>query len=388
VTRRRGLLVGALVLTAAAAALGLVARGDDSSPPELERTLSALVVGTDRVAPGATAFVDGPDGRWEGAAGVADVESGRPMETTDRFRLESVSKAWTAVVVLQLVDRGLLSLEDTVESRAPGLLSHGDRITVRQLLNHTSGLIDNNDIVRDPVGYIRRVQDPALRSKLLRLKMKADADPTLTFSPRVWIELAGALPLLSEPGSAYRYSNIGYEVAAEVAATVAGRPFGELVERGIIRPLDLERTAFDPQGPIDGPHASGYTVGPGTRVTEATAVGRGGLGGAGGIVADARDEASFLVALMRGELLGPEQLDAMLTAPHDIGSTYALGLGEAATPCGAAFTHNGGGAGFKTSVLVARDGERVAVLLLNGNTTDGGADAAAYRAAEQLFCSG
>jgi D-alanyl-D-alanine carboxypeptidase len=385
-TRRRllfGLALVALVLGAAAAAL---TRAGDDDWPELQRELSTLVTGADRVSPGATAFVEGPRGRWSGAAGIADVAAREPMQPGDRLRLESVSKAWTAVVVLQLVDRGLLSLEDTVERRAPGLLTYGDRITVRQLLNHTSGLIDNNDVARDPLGHIERVEDPTLRSKLLRLKAQVEVDPTVEFSPRVWIELAGALPLLSDPGSSYRYSNIGYEVAAEVAATVAGRPFGELVDGGIVQRLELDSAAFDPQGPIEGPHATGYTVVP-ERLLEATAVGRGGDVGAGGIVADARDEARFLVALMRGELLQPEQLRAMLTAPHEIGSTYALGLGEIETPCGSAFGHNGGGAGYKTSVLVSGDGERVAVLLLNGNTRDGRADAAAFRTAERLFCS-
>jgi D-alanyl-D-alanine carboxypeptidase len=385
-TRRHILAAGAVAIVVAFATAVFLHRGTEERG-ELQSQLAGLVTGPDRVAPGAAAFVDGPRGRWEGAAGLADVEAREPMEPGDRFRLESVSKAWTSVLVLQLVDRGLLSLEDTVEQRAPGLLAHGSRITVRELLDHTSGLIDNNDVARDPLGHIQRVDDPELRTKLLRLKARVEADPAHTFSPRVWIELAGALPLLSEPGSTYRYSNIGYEVAAEVAAAVARQPLAALYERGIIEPLGLASAAYDPQGPIEGPHAKGYSVGPGDSLLEATAVGRGGDAGAGGIVASARDEARFLVALMQGELLEPEQLAAMLTAPHEIGSTYALGLGEIETPCGSAFGHNGGGAGFKTSVLVSRDGERVAVLLLNGNTRDGRADAVAFRAAERLFCS-
>jgi D-alanyl-D-alanine carboxypeptidase len=383
----RRLLLGPILVALAlgAAAVTLVTRAGDGDRPELQRELATLVTGAGRVSPGATAFIEGPRGSWSGAAGLADVAAGEPMRPTHCLRLESVSKAWTAVVVLQLVERGLLSLEDTVERRAPGLLTHGDRITVRQLLNHTSGLIDNNDVARDPLGHIERVADPSLRRKLLRLKAQVEADPTHEFAPRVWIELAGALPLLSDPGSTYRYSNIGYEVAAEIAAEVAGRPFGKLVEDGIVRPLALDSAAFDAQGPIEGQHAKGYTV-TRARLLEATAVGGGGNAGAGGIVADARDEARFLVALMRGELLKPDQLRAMLTAPHEIGSTYALGLGEIKTPCGSAFGHNGGGAGFKTSALVSRDGGRVAVLLLNGNTRDGRADAAAFGAAERLFC--
>jgi D-alanyl-D-alanine carboxypeptidase len=378
------MLAAAAAAIAAAAGLAflLAERGD--ARPELQRELDGLVTGAAPVAPGAAAYVEGPRGAWSGAAGLADVEARRQMRPEERFRLQSVSKAWTATVLLQLVDEGRLALDDTVEERLPGLLPDGSRITVRRLLNHTSGLIDTSDVALDPVGYLDRIADPALRARLLRLKDSLEADPTLSFSPRRWIELAAALPLRSEPGSEFHYSNIGYEVAGEVAAAVGGEELAALYERWIIEPLGLESAAYDPRGPIEGPHATGYALVAGNGPTDATEL-TGGVGAAGGIVANARDEARFLVALMRGELLEPEQLRAMLTPPRELGSGYGLGLGEAATSCGPAYNHNGAGAGFKTSVLVSRDGGRVAVLLLNGNSA--GADAAAYAAVERLYCA-
>lgn len=386
---RRHVVLLAALAAAAAAALAVMVASRDTSParPELDRILVELTTGPGRIAPGATAFVEGPQGEWTSAVGVSDIEKRTPMQPDARMRLESVSKAWTATVVLQLVGLGELRLEDTVEQWLPGDLRKGRWITMHQLLSHTSGLIDNNDIGRDPLRYIRQVSDPQLRAELLRALAAVEADPSYEFSPRLWIRFAGALPLLSEPGTHYHYSNIGYEVAAAMAAAASDERLDVLYERGIIAPLRLRSAAFDPQGEITGPHARGYTVQDDGRLVEATSVGRGGGGGAGGIVSNARDEARFLVTLMEGQLLEPPQLAALKTPPRELASSYALGLLLVDTPCGRAFTHNGGGAGFKTSVFVSDDGGRVAVLLLNGNTRDSRADAAAYSAAERLYCA-
>ena len=120
--------------------------------PELQRVLVELTSGSARIAPGATAYVAGPHGTWSGAAGVADVATAQPMPVDARMRLESVSKIWTAVLVLQLAEHGRLDLDDTVERWLPGVLPFGNRITLRQLLTHTSGIFDNNDAVNHPPG--------------------------------------------------------------------------------------------------------------------------------------------------------------------------------------------------------------------------------------------
>jgi D-alanyl-D-alanine carboxypeptidase len=304
------------------------------------------------------------------------------MPPDARMRLESVSKAWTAVVVLRLVADGRLALADTVERWVPGLLPAGGRITVRQLLNHTSGLIDNNDLARAPERYLAQVEDSALRARLLAVGRAWSRNPSLEFSPRVWIEFAAALPLLAEPGTSYHYSNIGYEVAGLVAERAGGRPLARLYREEIVEPLGLDSAAYDPQGPIAGPHARGYLF-DGEPVDRTDA--HPGIGAEGGIVANAEDEARFLTALMRGELLAPRELRALETAPWF--SSYALGLGVQQVACaeGLTYAHGGMGDAYKTAVRVSADGEQVAVVLLNGRSAE--SDARAHAAEKALFCA-
>ena len=349
---------------------------------ELQAVLDDLAIGPERIAPGATAYVSGAAGTWSGAAGVADLKTRAPMPTDARMRLESVSKAWTAAVVLRLVADGKLGLDDTVERWLPGLLPAGDRITIRQLLNHTSGLIDNNDLMRDVDGYLAQVADPALRSRIRRLERAVERDPFHAFSPRVWIEFAAALPLLTEPGTAYHYSNIGYEIAGLAAERASGRPLARLYREEIVEPLGLEGAAYDPQGPIAGPHARGYAFEEKPPI-DATRL-HPGVGAEGGIVASAEDEARFLTALVRGELVRPRELRALLAAPSF--SSYSLGLLLAPSGCaGLAYTHGGGGPGYSTGVWVSPDGERVAVLLANGASDE--SDDRVRAAVNRLFCA-
>ena len=344
----------------------------DGAP--LQALLDAAVTGPDRLAPGATAYVATPDGTWSGAAGVANLRDRTPMPVDARMRLESVSKIWTAALVYQLAEEGKLRLSDTVERWLPGVFPYGDRITIAQLLSHTSGLIDNNDVVADAGPFIARVTDKRFRAQLLALGSQLQRHPAIEFSPWVWIRLAAYQPLLSRPGTVYHYSNIGFEVLGVVAERAGGRPLASLYRERFFEPLGLEQTAYDPTGPIHGAHASAYA---GRATTDVSAVHLG-VGAEGGIVSTAADTARFLVALMRGEILGRTQLAAMKDG-------FWRG-GEWASCTKAAFGHSGGGAGFKTDVWVAGDGSRVAVLLLNGRG-DASADIHAGALMRDLYCT-
>jgi D-alanyl-D-alanine carboxypeptidase len=123
----------AVIVAAVGLPVALVSMRADRAPvmarPKLQRVLVQLTSGSVPIAPGATAYVAGPHGSWLGAAGVADVASGQRMPVDARMRLESVSKIWTAVLVLQLAEQGRLGLDDSVERWLPGLLPFGDRIT-------------------------------------------------------------------------------------------------------------------------------------------------------------------------------------------------------------------------------------------------------------------
>lgn len=387
--RRFLVLVAGLLLVAG---LVLIARNlffstdRASARPELQRILDGVVTGRGQVAPGVTAYVSGPRGSWAGSAGV-DQSTGDPMPTDARMRLESVSKAWTATVIMQLVGEGRLRLDDTVEDWLPGLLPAGSEITVRALLDHTSGLIDNNDIGRAPVRYVGRVRNAKLRAELVEVQRRWRSDPSLEFPARLWVRFAAALPLVAKPGTTYHYSNIGYEVAGLIAEEAGGMTLARLYEERIIRPLGLT-AAYDPQGEIAGPHARGYRVAASGSRVDATAW-HGGVGAEGGIVANARDEARFLSALMGGELLQPPELAVLKTPASSIGSDYALGFVVADSGCaGIDYEHGGAGAAFKTSVVVSGDGSRVAVVLANGNREN---DPAYYalidRTAKRLYCA-
>jgi D-alanyl-D-alanine carboxypeptidase len=363
----------------------LISGRADRSPvaarPELQRVLVGLTSGSGPIAPGATAYVAGPRGTWSGAAGVADTTTGQPMPVDARMRLESVSKIWTAVLVLQLAEQDRLGLEDTVARWLPGLLPFGNRITLGQLLTHTSGIFDNNDAVNHPARTLARVKDAGFRAELLRLAKRLQANPTTRFPPTVWIRLAATQPLYFPPGSGYHYSNIGFEVLGLVIERATGQPLDQVYRERIIQPLGLRQTAYDPQGDITGPHARGYLVNPDGSLTDQTAV-HWGIGAEGGIVSDAADTARFLTALMQDRLLGPAAAAGMRT-----GDFWSAG-GDRPSCGGSAYGHSGAGEGYKTNVWVSSDGSRVVVLLLNGRMADQATgNRRAAQALDQLYCS-
>jgi D-alanyl-D-alanine carboxypeptidase len=378
------ILLAALVLARARQGGGKQA----SARPDLERVLDRLVTGTNRLAPGVAAYVSGPNGTWTGAAGLADVKTGRPMQPDTRVRLESVSKAWTAVVILSLVEQGRMGLDDRVDRWVPHLLPAEKRmITIRQLLNHTSGLLDTNDIGHNPTRYLRQIADPDLRATARAVARRLERDPAYQFPSTLWVKLAASLPLAYPPGRVFHYSNIGYKLAGMAAEQAGSADMRTLVRDRITRPLGLSRAAYDPHADITGAHAHGYRVADDGTLTDTTRV-TVGLGAEGGIVSDAADEARFLTELMRGHLIDAAGLRAFKT-PSQASGDYALGIGTSQSSCaGAAYGHNGGGDGFETNVLVSGDGSRVAVLLLNGRTADSAyGDNLAVWAVNQLYCA-
>lgn len=398
VSRRSLVLVLlAVVLAAAAAAVVLdrtvfsrtaapcVPRVTRSARPALQRILDGAVRG--KLAPGATAYVSGPHGTWSGASGVADTGTCEPMPVDARMRLESVSKIYTAALVVQLAEQGRLRLDDTVETWLPGLLrAHGDRITIRQLLTMTSGLVDNNDFNGSWESfertYLVRVGDEKLREQVRDFLGRGNREPSSVLPELTWIKLAAWQPLLFEPGGGHHYSNIGYDVLGLIAARAGGRPLPALYRERIFEPLGLHATAYDPQGPIAGPHARGYGIDEDGGQTDATDH-HWGVGAEGGVVSNARETGAFLAALMSGKVVGRKQVEAM--------EGDALWRGGAFSGCaGTAYGWSGGGAGYKTDVWVEDGGRRVAVVLFNARhygTAQAAADQRAHDTLARLFCA-
>jgi D-alanyl-D-alanine carboxypeptidase len=301
------------------------------------------------------------------------------------MRLESVSKIYTAALILQLAQEKKLSVGDTVERWLPGVLPYGDRITIRQLLTMSSGLVDNNDFNNAPPElrriYLGRVKDPELRAELFATSARVQENPATVVQETLWIRWAAWQPLLFTPGSGHHYSNIGYDILGLIAEHAGGEPLAALYRERIFQPLGLDSAAYEPQGPMSDPHAEGYGIEPnGVRIE--TTDWHWGVGAEGGIVSNAEDTAAFLTALMRGRVIDAKQLAGMRGRNLWGGG----GLSGCADP---AFGWSGGGSGFKTEVWVNEDGSRVAVLLLNARhygTAQPAADQAAHDTLAELYC--
>jgi D-alanyl-D-alanine carboxypeptidase len=381
---RRLRWVVAILMAAAGIAVAVnwlfTSGGGDASRPDLQRTLDALVSGAQRAAPGASAYVVGPDGRWAGAAGIANVKTNQAMTADARMRIESNSKIWLLAVNLQLAKEGKLKLGDTVAQWLPGLLPDGSRITIRQLMSDTSGLVDDYDGMFSSRSAFERalahVNDPKLRARWIALAARLQADPATRVDPIWAIRLAAWQPLVSAPGSQYHHSNIGWNIAGLIAAKAGGKPLATLYRERIVAPLGLTHTAYQPQGPIAGPHVLSYSIAAdGSLTSHAYPFG---MGADGGVVTDAADEATFIQALVGGKLGVRQQLLAFYGA---------RGVDGPGCPADA-FLWIGANDGGWSYVYSDHTGKHVAVLLLNGarTATVATTDPKVAAAARSLYC--
>jgi len=354
---RRPLIVlaaGALCVTALVAAPAAPARADN-----LDRALARL---THAGAPGAVVLVRRGAHTRRVARGYADRATRRPMRAGDRFRIGSLTKTFTATVVLQLAGEGRLSLDDTVERWLPGLVPGGERITVRQLLNHTSGLFNYTD------------DEQVLEGML--------SDRRRAWSPRELVAIGTAHPPTFAPGTRWAYSNTGYIVLGLIAEAVDGRPLATQLETRIFTPLKLRHTSFDSEPQIAGRYAHGYFVGRDVSVLNPT-----GAWAAGAMVSTAADVGRFYRALLRGRLLRPEEMRAMTTTvPIVPGARFGLGIARTRTACGTTWMHGGDIPGYLTSAQTSADGRRQAVVMVNTDTLTPRAQRALDRLTTTAYC--
>ena len=350
-------LAAALIVPAAAFTAACGATQDADTPPRpaakaaaarptLESELRQVVAAG---APGAIALVnDGHKVRLH-AAGLADRRSGRVMRATDRFRAGSMAKPFVSTVALQLVGEGRLSLSDTVEHWLPGALPYGDHVTLRQLLNHTSGVPDN--------------QAP-VEAEWLKGNM------THSWAPRTLVAFVAAKPQDFAAGTSWAYSNTNYMLAGLIIERVTGHRLGDELRRRILDPLHLRDTSFPVnESVIAGAHANGAASVQGS-VRDVTVLNPSGTWGAGNIVSTATDVAHFWRALLGGRLLAPAQLAAMKsTVPLIKGSTvrYGLGIFQWPSACGPLWGHGGDIAGYSNRFQNTEDGKRQAGVVVTMN---------------------
>lgn len=308
---------------------------------------------------GVQARVVAADGRRSVVvSGTAELGTGRPVPSEGFFRMASTSKTLVAVVVLQLVAEGRLSLDDSVERWLPGVVrgngNDGGRIILRQLLQHTGGIHDDLPGYTTPGEYYRQRYDVHEPEELVARAMAHAPD--------------------FPPGEGWAYSNTGYVLLGMVVQKVTGRGAHEEIRDRVVRPVGLDRTRWLGTSPtLPRPHARAYQFfGPGSRVdvTDQVTVDYGNLSW----VTTTRDENRLFRALLSGRLLPARQLAEMKrTVPVSAevermwpGGRYGLGLVERPLSCGGSYWgHEGGDGGYITLNGVTGDGRRSAVVSMS-----------------------
>jgi D-alanyl-D-alanine carboxypeptidase len=326
-----------------------------------QRAMDAMVAaGT----PGVTAEV--VKGQvWKGTSGVGDLRTGKPRGADDRFRIGSITKTFVATVLLQLEAEGKLDLDDSVERWLPGLVrgngNDGRRITVRQLLNHTSGIYNYTSEAafadRNLLGgFLKHRYDTHTPRELVRVALRHKPD--------------------FAPGTSHSYSNTGYILAGLIIEKVSGTSYEQAVRERIVNPLGLRATSLPGTNPFMPKKSSRayskLTRDPAaTKIYDATEHNMSWGWSAGDMISTTSDLNRFFTALMRGRLLPPKQLAAMRTAvptpDNPVYSGYGLGLYTARTSCGAkVWGHSGGTVGSNSETAITPDGRHTLTFNRNG----------------------
>ncbi|GGS66763.1 serine hydrolase [Nonomuraea spiralis] len=320
-------------------------------------------------APGVLVRVDDGRGRpVEIAEQAAWTRRDHVLKAGDEFRMGSSTKTMMAVLVLGLAAEGRLALTDPVDKWLPGKVPGGASITLRMLLNHTSGLYDYTG-------------DPAIRPSMLGTDRRR-------WTPEKLLAVGVKHKPLFAPGTRWAYSNTGYAAIGAVLERVTGASLADLVRDRIARPLGLDHTYYATGRAWRGPYARGYEPDAAHMPPAVPAAFRrfagprhdghvdvsghdpGWGGPAGAVVSTTRDWARFQAALMSGKLLPAAQLAQLRTtvpmdARHPDGPGYGLGIQTAAHPCGTFWGHDGGMPGYLTTGLTDRTGGRTAAVLVS-----------------------
>jgi len=317
----------------------------------IEEHLDGLI---DLGFPAALASWTEPDGdHGDYVAGVGDLATGAPVPVDGEVRAGSNTKTFTAVVVLQLVEEGLIDLDGSIETYLPGIVRgegvDANAITVRDLLQHTAGLGDYTESIA----------------------LDIEANQHSYAPPRDLLDLALAEPALFAPGERWEYSNTGYVLLGMLVERVTERPLFEQVTERVIEPLDLEHTYFPGVGEqrVRGEHPIGYHRDAAGDLFDVSELDPSWGWAAGQVVSSPSDLNEFFRAVLDGRLLGEQMVAEMTTTiPSDDelwpGTGYGLGLQSFPLSCGGVIWGHGGDIhGFQTRNGVTDDGTAFTVAV-------------------------
>ncbi|MBV2152455.1 serine hydrolase [Kitasatospora sp. SUK 42] len=330
--------------------------------PELQKAAQEFV---DAGFAGVQLRVRDERGEWVGSAGVHELGGSAKPSTEGQFWIGSTTKTFVATLVLHLVAEGAITLDTPVADHLTGFGLDG-RITVRMLLQHTSG-VHNCTGELDPDGTfvpgLPSVGKPWVDNRFH------------SYRPEELVRFALSEPARFEPGADQSYSNTNYTLAVLLIEQVAGRPYAEEMRRRILQPLGLHGTVVPGDSPdIPGPHAHGYyryQDGEEWKVVDVSRQNLSLLVGAGDMISTTRDLQVFFAALLGGRLLPAPLLDEM-RKPHGM-LGYGLGLFvQDLGPEGGTIVHHNGGApgGYGALMISSFDGTRTLTAGLTTGDTD------------------
>jgi D-alanyl-D-alanine carboxypeptidase len=331
------------------------AKGADAA---LDRALKDLVA-MEGGPPGVIAVVQRGQHREVHTFGVANVRTGRPMRIHDRMRIASAAKAFSGAVALSLVSDGKLSLHDTIGERLPELREAWSGVTLRQLLNHTSGIPDFS-------------QEPEFQEALLASLTKAPP-------PEELLSFVEDDHLLFDPGSEYHYSNSDNIIVALMVEAATGMSYEDLLRERVYKPLGLSKTSL-PRGPnLKKPFIHGYSNDPSQDPPEDVSedLAAGWAWASGGIVSTPADLNDFIRGYVGGKLFDKRTqakqrrvIEGGSSEPPGPGKNSAgLAIFRYQTRCGTVWGHTGNFLGYTQFAAASADGRRSVTVSINAQHT-------------------
>lgn len=352
---RRALLVSTIASSAAVTiGAGVSARQTPIAVPDdaaLRAIVDNFVATTD--TPGAMAAVWSGDGiPWLYAAGVSDIETQTPLSTSDAVRIASNTKTFVATVVLQLVDEGMLSLDDVVSTWIPDV-PNGDIATIRNLLGMTSGIFN-------------WFEEPGIEAAWV-------ADPLIPWTPEEAIDIAREHPPYFAPGEGFHYTETNYFLLGLIAEAVTGTSINDLITDRLLTPNGLTRTSFPTTPDMPKPFSRGYLPDEaGGAMIDFTSSNPDFPWTAGAMISTLEDMLAWARLLANGDLISPDmqaqrlELTVLATDPYLVG--YGLGIFSMAGYWG----HNGGINGYSTFMVHNPETNTTIVAATNLSTNEGG----------------
>ncbi|MEV0647568.1 serine hydrolase domain-containing protein [Phytomonospora sp. NPDC050363] len=341
--------------------------------PELDKLLQEIV---DSGFTGMTLRVNDEHGEWTGSAGLAELGGTTPPPVDGHFRAGSNTKTFTATVVLQLVAEGRIALDAPVVEYLPGL-ALDERITVRMLLQHTSGVFNHTG---------EYYEDGTIVPGVVWSGREWVEDRFRVYTPEELVELALSKPVRFEPGADWSYANTNYVLARLVVEKVTGRSLAEELRRRIIEPLGLEGTSMpdSTSTEVPEPHAHAYyQYAEDAEIVDVTSQNPSWVSTGGDMISTTRDLHVFISALQRGELLPAELLTEMNTPEAKVGYGLGVFVQDAPDGGGKIITHNGGISGHAGLMYSTPDGRKTMTASLNYVDDPALSKAAAFQEATQ-----